>query len=61
MLEGFGLKAGQHGEYRRVGIEPDDFLNELAHLSDGDGVNRTNGRGVLCVQEEVDRRVRGLP
>jgi hypothetical protein len=37
MLDGFGLKPGQYEEYRRVGIEPDDFLNELAYLSDVDG------------------------
>ena len=35
MLDSFGLRPGQSAEYRRVGIEPDRFLQELSHLSGG--------------------------
>ncbi|TYP79924.1 phage integrase family protein [Maritimibacter alkaliphilus HTCC2654] len=36
MLEAYGLKPGQADEYRRVGIEPEDFLNRLSLLSGGE-------------------------
>ncbi|HQU70356.1 MAG TPA: tyrosine-type recombinase/integrase [Albidovulum sp.] len=36
VLDAYGLKPGQHKEYERLGLEPDDFLNELRHQSQDD-------------------------
>ena len=36
MLEAHGLRPGQWEEYHKAEIEPDEFLNELAHLSEGE-------------------------